>query len=327
MAVDITNYGGRIVRWMAPDRNGRFQNIVLGFNSIDTYLKAHEPYFGSIIGRFSNRIENGQFSLNGKKYSLTINNGVNHLHGGANGFHHVVWEATQHDPQNLTLGYKSTDGEEGYPGDLTVEVHYELTDKNELKIKFNATTSKPTIVNLTSHSFFNLAGVAGGSITDHQLMINADTYTPIKHNLIPSGEIAPVQHTPFDFTSPTSIGKRINQDNLQLNIADGYDHNFILAKEKPNALSLAAQVTETASGRTMTIHTTKPGLQFYSGNFLNGKDKKIPGIPFNRRTAFCLEPQFFPNSPNQSNFPSTTLRPGDVYKSTTVYTLGVFPLV
>lgn len=319
MKVAITNYGGRIVSWMVPDKNGNFDDIVLGFDNIQQYFTAKEKYFGALIGRYGNRIADGQFSLEGEFYNLAKNNGPNHLHGGLGGFHNVVWDAKQLDGQHLRLEYVSEDGEEGYPGTLKVQVLYILNDDNELKIDYTAVTDEATVVNLTNHAFFNLGGAASGTINDHELMINAEEYTPVDSTLIPTGEIAPVTNTPFDFTEPTAIGERLSQDNEQLAFGKGYDHNFVLDKEGQGTLTLAARVHEPESGRVMEIFTTEPGLQFYGGNFMDGSDTGKEGEPYEFRTAFCLEPQHFPDSPNQPQFPSTVLQPSQIYHTLSVY--------
>lgn len=322
MQVSITNYGGRIVSWLAPDKDGNYDDIVLGFDSIDGYLNANEIYFGALIGRFGNRIAEGEFSLNGSDYQLATNNGPNHLHGGPGGFHNVVWDATQLDHQHLVLQYISEDGEEGYPGTLKVKVHYILTDNNELKIDYTASTDKETPINLTNHAFFNLGGAASGSINDHKLLIEANSYTPVDSTLIPNGEITPVKKTPFDFRESKSIGKDLSENDKQLDYGQGYDHNFVLNKEKGNRLTRAAKVHDPESGRVLEILTTEPGIQFYGGNFLDGSDTGKEGKPYQHRTAFCLEPQHFPDSPNQSNFPSVVLEPDSVYHSLSVYQLS-----
>lgn len=322
MQVAITNYGGRIVSWLAPDRNGEFDDIVLGFDSIDGYLNANEIYFGALIGRYGNRIADGKFSLNGQDYELATNNGPNHLHGGPGGFHNVVWDALQLDKQHLVLTYISKDGEEGYPGNLKVRVDYILTDDNELKIDYTASTDKHTPVNLTNHAFFNLGGATSGTINNHELMIEADYYTPVDSTLIPSGEIAAVEGTPFDFTDLKSIGTDLQEDNEQLEFGKGFDHNFVLNEKSTKRLTRAAKVYEPQSGRVMEIYTTEPGLQFYGGNFMDGSDIGKEGKPYKYRTAFCLEPQHFPDSPNQDNFPSTTLEPDSIYHSLSVYKLS-----
>lgn len=319
MKVGITNYGGRIVSWLVPDSHGSFDDIVLGFDSIEGYLNANEIYFGALIGRYGNRIAKGEFQLNGQQYELATNDGSNHLHGGPGGFHNVVWEATQLDDQHLVLNYLFKDKEEGYPGNLNVQVQYVLTQNNELKIDYTAVTDDSTVINLTNHAFFNLGGAASGSINDHQLTIKGSRYTPVDSTLIPTGEIAPVENTPFDFTTPTAIGERLLEENTQLSYGKGYDHNFVLDKEEPGTLTKAAKVTDPESGRTMDIFTTEPAIQFYGGNFLDGSDTGKEGEPYKHRTAFCLEPQHFPDSPNQPQFPSTVLEPGEIYHSLSVY--------
>ncbi len=321
MQVAITNYGGRIVSWMAPDRDGDFDDIVLGFDSIEGYLNANEVYFGALIGRYGNRIAGGKFSLDGTEYTLATNNGPNHLHGGPGGFHNVVWDAELLDKQNLRLTYFSEDMEEGYPGNLQVQVIYSLDEDNKLRVDYTAFTDEKTVVNLTNHAFFNLAGAASGTINNHELMIDADAYTPVDSTLIPFGEIAPVQGTPFDFRQAKAIGRDLETDNEQLEFGMGYDHNFVLNKQREGALSLAARVREPESGRVMRIYTTEPGLQFYGGNFLDASDTGKEGKPYEFRTAFCLEPQHFPDSPNHENFPSTVLEQGSIYHSLSVYQL------
>ena len=316
----ITNYGGIVVRLKTPDRNGQLADVVLGFDTLDDYLKGH-PYFGAIIGRYGNRIAKGRFQLNGVEYKLAVNNGENHLHGGLKGFDKVVWNArdvSTAEAPALELTYTSKDGEEGYPGTLHVTVVYTLTPANELKIDYAATTDKDTIVNLTNHSYFNLAGQGEGDILGHELMINASRFTPVDAGLIPTGELRSVEGTPFDFRKPVAIGARINQDDQQLKYGNGYDHNFVLDRTG-DGLVLAARVTEPKSGRVMEVYTTEPGIQFYSGNFLDGSNKGKGGKIYRRRYGFCLETQHFPDSPNKPNFPSTALRPGAKYQSTTVY--------
>jgi aldose 1-epimerase len=317
-------YGGIITSLRVPDRSGKFDDIVLGFDRLDDYLKEH-PFFGAIIGRYGNRIAKGQFALNGQTYKLATNNGPNHLHGGNKGFDKVLWGVEPIDvhPQSwVTFSRTSPDGEEGYPGNLRVRVTYRLTDKNELIVDYSATTDKPTPVNLTQHSYFNLAGQGSGDILGHELMVNADRYTPVDATLIPTGELAPVEGTPFDFRKPTAIGARINATHPQLKAGGGYDHNWVLNR-KGAGLQLAARVREPKTGRTLEIATTEPGIQFYSGNFLDGTLKGKGGALYRHRTGFCLETQHFPDSPNQSNFPSTVLKPGEEYKTRTVFTFGV----
>lgn len=322
MQIAITNYGGRIVSWLAPDRDGKLADIVLGFNSIDEYLNANEIYFGALIGRYANRIAKGKFVLNDKKYQLDQNNGPNHLHGGPGGFHNVVWDATQLDEQHLVLTYFSEDGEEGYPGKLNVKVQYILTDDNVLKIDYTAVTDEATPVNLTNHAFFNLAGAASGTINGHELLIEAESYNPVDSTLIPTGEIASVDGTPFDFTSSKPIGKDLGDEHQQLKHGKGYDHNFVLNKPDAHILTRAAKVFDPYSGRVMEIFTTEPGIQFYGGNFLDGSDTGKEGKSYEHRNAFCLEPQHFPDSPNQDNFPSTILNTNSVYHSLSIYRLS-----
>jgi aldose 1-epimerase len=318
----ITNYGGIVVSLKTPDRNGAMADIVLGFDSLDGYLKEH-PYFGAIIGRYGNRIARGRFTLDGAEYKLAANNGPNSLHGGVRGFDKVVWTARETQTGGspaLELIYVSRDGEEGYPGTLTAKVTYTLTDDDELRIDYLATTDKPTVVNLTNHSYFNLKGGGNGDILGHRLMINAERFTPVDSTLIPTGELKPVKGTPFDFTQPTPIGDRINANDPQIKAGGGYDHNFVLNRSG-DGLSLAARVSEPTTGRSMEVTTTEPGVQFYSGNFLDGTITGRGGT-YQQRFGFCLETQHFPDSPNQAKFPSTVLRPGEEYRTTTVYKFG-----
>ena len=321
LEASITNYGGKVVSLIVPDRNGVFADVVLGFSSIQDYLKANGPYFGALIGRYGNRIAKGSFTLDGQTYKLATNNGPNGLHGGKKGYNAVVWDAVQPDAHTLELSYLSPDGEEGYPGNLTVKVTYQLTDDNELKIEYSANTDKNTVINLTHHSFFNLAGECNGTINDHILMINADKYTPVDERLIPTGELAPVAGTPFNFRVAKPIAQDLFTPNKQLDCGKGYDHNFVLTKTLRNgdALSLAARITDPVSGRSMEVLTNEPGLQFYGGNFLNGSDVGKSKKPYLFRTAFCLETQHFPDSPNHPNFPSTELKPGEKYHSVCIY--------
>ncbi len=314
----ITNYGGRVVSLWIPDKNGKMEDIVLGYESIDDYLNSNEIYFGALIGRYGNRISKGRFSLNNTDYALAVNNGENHLHGGKKGFNNVVWDAKQLNAHTLQLDYFSKDMEEGYPGNLSVKVIYTLTKNNELKIEYWATTDAPTHVNLTHHSFFNLHGAGNGSINDHILQINATHYTPVDEGLIPTGEILEVKGTPMDFTTATPIGKRVEDDFEQLKFGLGYDHNWVL-NPSGSELNFAAKITEPKSGRTIEVFTTEPGLQFYGGNFLNGSDIGKYGKKYEYRTAFCLETQHYPDSPNHENFPSTLLNPGEKYHSICMY--------
>jgi aldose 1-epimerase len=322
MQVKITNYGAIITSIQVPDRDGKLADVALGYHHVENYINAvDKPYFGAVVGRYGNRIAKGSFTLNGETYSLAINNPPNHLHGGIIGFDKVVWDAklTQGDGwKGLELSYLAKDKEEGYPGNLKVTVTYQLTDDNELRVDYRATTDKATPVNLTQHTYFNLKGEGEGTILDHELMINAKTYTPIDAGSIPTGEMPPVAGTPFDFTTAKPIGRDINQQDQQLKHGLGYDHNFVLDK-KAGELSLAARVHEPISGRIMEIHTTEPGIQFYCGNFLDGRLKGKSGKPYVHRGGFCLETQHYPDSPNQPNFPSTILEPGKEYKSTTIF--------
>lgn len=316
----IITYGGTVVSLKMPDRKGKMDDVVLGCDSMDAYQK-NTAYLGALIGRYGNRIAKGKFTLNGVEYTLATNNGENHLHGGIKGFDKAVWSAT---PLNrpggpaLRLTYRSKDGEEGYPGNLSVTVIYTLTDNNELKVDYSATTDKDTVVNLTHHSYFNLAGAGSGDILGHQMFLNADRFTPIDDGLIPTGELRSVKGSPMDFTKPTAIGERIEQSNEQLRFGMGYDHNWVLNK-RGRALTLAARVYEPASGRVMEVYTTEPGIQFYSGNFLDGTISGKKGQVYNKRNGFCLEAQHFPDSPNKPKFPSTVLKPGRKYAQTTVY--------
>lgn len=322
LVAQITNYGGKVINLWTPDKNGDFADIVIGYETSAEYLNTTEIYYGTLIGRYGNRIANGQFTLNDSIYTLAKNNGENHLHGGIKGFNNVVWDAKKLDDQTLELTYLSVDGEEGYPGNLNVKVVYKLTDENELKVEYWATTDKPTPVNLTQHSFFNLKGAGNGDVNDHVMQIMADAYTPVDSTLIPTGEIAPVDGTPFDFRTPTVIGDRINDEHIQMKYGNGYDHNWVINKAE-GGLSYAAKVVEPASGRTLEVFTNEPGIQFYGGNFMTGKDTGKGGKVFAYRGAFCLETQHFPDSPNKPEFPSTILNPGEEYYSVCVYRFGV----
>jgi aldose 1-epimerase len=317
--VRATNYGGIITSIRVPDRSGRFGDVVLGFDSLEPYLKGH-PFFGAIVGRYGNRIAKGRFALDGKTYSLAANNGPNHLHGGVKGFDKHVWQAQASGGNALVLTRRSPDGEEGYPGNLDVRITYTLTDRNELRVDYHATTDKPTPVNLTQHTYFNLAGQ--GDILGHEMTIEADRYTPVDSDLIPTGELASVAGTPFDFRKPTAIGARIESSNPQIANGRGYDHNWVLNRSG-SGLQPAAHVSDPVSGRTLDVLTTEPGVQFYTGNFLDGTLTGKGGTVYRRRTGFCLETQHFPDSPNQPAFPSTILEPGREYRTQTVFRFGV----
>ncbi len=318
MEVSITNFGAAVVALKTPDRQGKFADVVLGYDDLAGY-ENDKSFFGATIGRYGNRIAHGKFTLNGKAFTLAKNDGENHLHGGVKGFNKVVWEAkdvSAADGPALQLDYTSKDGEEGYPGNLAVQVTYTLTNNNELRIDYRATTDKPTVVNLTNHSYFNLAGQ--GDILQHQLRLNAGKFTPVDATLIPTGELRSVTGTPFDFSTPTAIGARIGNDDEQLKFGKGYDHNFVLDGSL-GTLRPAAQVYEPTTGRVMDVLTTEPGIQFYSGNFLDGKAHGKSGTMYQHRSAFCLETQHFPDSPNKSSFPTTVLNPGTQYQTTTIY--------
>lgn len=322
LIAQITNYGGRVVNLFVPDKQGNFEDIVTGYSNLEGYINSNEVFYGTLIGRYGNRIAKGQFVLNDSVFTLPLNNGANHLHGGPKGFHNVVWDAVQQDDKTLLLSYLSADGEMGYPGNLQVNVTYELTDDNELKIQYWATTDKPTHVNLTHHSFFNLKGAGNGEINDHLLQLNASYYTPVDSGLIPTGEIAPVEGTPFDFRNLTAIGSRVSEENQQLKYGLGYDHNWVL-DAAPEGLNFAAKVVEPASGRTMEVYTNEPAIQFYGGNFMDGSDTGKYGKVYSHRGALCLETQHYPDSPNQPAFPSTLLNPGDEYYSVCIYKFGL----
>jgi len=316
--VKITNYGATVTSIKAPDKNGKFEDVALGYDNLKGYLDKN-PHLGSVAGRYANRIAKGQFTLAGKTYTLAKNNGENHLHGGPKGFYQAVWTVTP-SPANdaVTLKYLSKDGEEGYPGNLDVTVTYTLTDKNELKIDYAATTDKETILNLTNHSYFNLAGAGNGDILNHQLKINSDQITPVDKTMIPTGDVKQVAGTPFDFTNLTAIGARINDQDEQLILGKGYDHNFIL-KTSNNITTPAVEVYEPTTGRVMEVFTDQPGVQLYTGNFLDGTITGKGGKVYNQRYGFCLETQHYPDSPNKPNFPNVTLKPGQRFATTTIY--------
>jgi len=320
MEVRAMNYGGIIVSLRVPDKKGVLADVVLGFDALDAYLN-NKPYFGAIIGRYANRIAKGKFPLDGVEYRLARNNGMNSLHGGLKGFDKVLWHGEQFENNHgigVVFTYTSKDGEEGYPGNLKTTVTYTLTDQNELQIEYEATTDKATPVNLTNHSYFNLAGEGNGDILGHELMLNADRFTLVESTLIPTGELPSVARTPFDFTEPTAIGARIDANNEQLAIAHGYDHNFVLNR-KSSRLELAGRVHEPQTGRVLEVYTTEPGIQFYTGNFLDGTITGKNEHAYKKRAALCLETQHFPDSPNHSHFPSSILKPELIYHSRTVY--------
>lgn len=313
LVAKITNYGGIVTSLQVPDRKGNFADIVLGYDSLEEYIKDN-PYFGALIGRYGNRIGKGKFTLDGAKYTLATNNGPNHLHGGIKGFDKVVWDAKpkqMNEGPALKLTYLSKDGEEGYPGNLSCTVIYTLNNKNELKVSYEAEADKATVINLTHHGYFNLAGHDSGDILGHEVMLNAEHFTPVDEGLIPTGEIKQVKGTPMDFTKATAIGARIAQ------VEGGYDHNYVL-KGGGGSLGLAARVYEPKTGRVMEVYTTEPGIQFYSGNFLDGSNKG-KGAVYNKHNGFCLETQHFPDSPNKPDFPSVVLRPGEKYRHLTVH--------
>lgn len=319
----IINYGGIVVSLKVRDRAGKLGDVVLGYDKLDDYVK-ETPYFGCLVGRYGNRIGKGKFLLNGQTYTLATNNGPNHLHGGIKGFDKVVWTAAVKDGKKnpaVTLKYVSKDGEEGFPGTLSVTAVYTLTEQNELRLDYTATTDKATICNLTHHSYFNLAGE--GDVLKHEVRILADCFTPVDATLIPTGEIRPVDGTPFDFRKSTAIGARVNDKDEQIKFGGGYDHNWVIKKKSAGSLGLMARVYEPTSGRVMEVLSTEPGLQFYGGNFLDGKLIGKGGKAYQYRTGFCMEPQHYPDSPNRPEFPSVVLTPGQVYKNTIIYRFSV----
>lgn len=325
--VRAMTYGGIIVSLRTPDRRGQLDDIALGYDTAAEYVTNPRAYFGAIVGRYANRIAKGRFVLDGKTYQLATNNGANHLHGGKQGFDAVLWRGEPFDDDRgagVVFAYTSRDGEEGYPGTLNARVTYTLTEKNELIFDFEATTDAPTIVNLSQHTYFNLAGHGARDVLDHELQLFADRYTPVDDTLIPNGELATVEGTPFDFRQPTRIGARIDQDDAQLRRGRGYDHTFVLTRPG-KGLQPAAKVIERSTGRTMQVATTEPGVQLYTGNFLDGKSRGKQGRAYGHRYGFCLETQHFPDSPNKPQFPSTALRAGDTYRSRTVLTFGTEP--
>lgn len=322
--IAVTNYGGAVLAIMAPDKNGKFANVIQGHDSIDHVINSHEPFLSTLIGRYGNRIANGKFLLDGQEYSLTINNGPNSLHGGPTGFHARVWDAEQVTPQSLKLHYLSADGEEGFPGNLDVTVVYTLSNQNEFIITYSAVTDKTTLVNLTHHGFFSLSGIANptASVENNIVTINADFYTPMDNVSIPTGEIAKVEGTPMDFRTPHTVGERIDDKFQQLVFGAGYDHCYVLNKTESGSLELAATCKDPKSGRLMEVYTTEAGVQLYTGKWLNGF-KGAHGATFPARSAICFEAQCFPDTPNKPHFPSATLLPGDEYQQITIYKFSV----
>lgn len=319
----FTNFGARIVGLWVPDKEGKLCDVVLGFSKASDYNNPKEPFFGTIVGPFGNRIAKGKFKLDDKNYTLAVNNGPNTLHGGFKGVHFAHWTLKKADRSSLTFAYTLPDGQEGFPGNIQMEVTYTLNDKNELMIAYRAETDKKTVINLTNHAYFNLNGEGSGTILDHQLQLFANQYTPVDSTLIPTGQLAEVKGTAFDFTSPKTIGKDINATDRQLTYGKGYDHNFVLSKEKEGEWYKAAQVVGDKSGIIMDILTTEPGIQFYSGNFMNEQVQLKNGKKDSFRTAFCLEPQHFPDAPNQPNFPTTIVSPGQVYQTKSLYRFSI----
>lgn len=327
MEVGVTNYGAVITSWLAPNKAGRYENVVIGFDSVDGYIK-NPSYFGAVVGRYGNRIANGQFSIDGVDYQLAINNSPNNLHGGDQGFDKVLWETKEFvndSSVGLVLTYFSKDMEEGFPGNLTTQVTYTLTGDDALAIDYYATTDRTTHVNLTQHSYFNLSGNVSRDVLGHKLMINAGEITPVDATLIPTGSLMPVDGTPLDFREATVIGERINDDHSQIKFGHGYDHNWVLDSTgiDKNGLTLAAVLTDSISGRKMEVFTQEPGIQFYSGNFMNAETMGNGGVVFDYRHGLCLETQHFPDTPNQPQFPSTLLNPGEEYRTRTIYKFGV----
>lgn len=320
MTAAITNYGGRLVSLLVPDNEGNLRDVIVGYGSVGAFVDSSESYFGATIGRVGNRIAKGKFTLDGKEYSIFTNNGPNTLHGGKKGFNAVVWDASQPNDTSLVLHYLSKDGEEGYPGNLDVTVTYSLTSDNGFKCDYKATTDKKTVVNLTNHAYFNLNGEGSGTINNHILQINADRFTPVDSTLIPTGELQSVSGTPFDFTQPRTIGFKIEEANDQLRYGGGYDHNFVL---NGSGMKKAATVIGDQSRIQMDVFTQEPGLQFYGGNFMQGANTLKSGKKDEYRTAFCLETQHFPDSPNQPSFPSIELNPGQTYQTTSLYKFSV----
>jgi len=323
VSLTICNYGGRIVSLHTPDKKGTMGDIVCGFNSLQEYINAKEQYHGALIGRYANRIADAKFSIDGTKYSLTVNNGPNSLHGGPKGFHNQVWEVIEHSSSAIKLRYISYDMEEGFPGTLTTVVNYELNNNNELIITYTASTDKKTVINLTNHAYFNLAGEGNGDILQHEVIINSSHITEVNEYCIPTGHHAKVDNIPFDFRKPKTIAKDLNKEHLQLKNGNGYDHNFLIDNAEPGVLSFAAQATEPLSGRKMTVYTTEPSIQFYIGNFFDGSDIGKSGGPYKKRCSFAFETQHYPDSPNHPHFPTTVLKPGEKFHSKTIYKFGI----
>ena len=323
MEVAVTNYGAKVVSLMTPDREGRMVDVVLGHPSIEDYLVSEEPYFGAICGRYANRICKGRFELDGETYHLAVNNGPNALHGGLKGFNSVVWDARRINDATLELSYTSADGEEGYPGELQVTVTYHVTALNELVIMYNATTSRPTVLNLTNHSYFNLSGEGDPYIGDHVLTLNADTYLPTDETAIPLGEPQPVEGTPMDFRTPHTVGERINDDFEQLKIGRGYDHTYVINRKEGEEMVLFARCSSPKTGITMEVETTQPSAQLYTGNWMTGNFAAKHGHHYPMRAALCLETQHYPDSPNHPSYPTTELRPGEMFDHTTIFRFGV----
>jgi aldose 1-epimerase len=318
----ITNYGARVVGMLVHDKSNAIRDVVIGFDKLKHFIQSEEPFFGAVVGRYGNRIAKGRFTLDGQNYQLDINNGINSLHGGRTGFHNRVWKVIDADSSSITLSYLSVDGEEGYPGSVTTSITYSLTEDNELKMEYTITTDKATVVNVTNHNFWNLNGEGSGTINNHQLMIAAEQYLEVDSTLIPTGTVK-VENTPFDFRTYHAIGKRLSIKNPQLEYGIGYDHNYVLDKGLTQQPDLVASVKGDQSGIQMDVYTTEPGMQFYGGNVMKGKHTLKSGARDEFQTAFCLETQHFPDSPNQPEFPSTVLTPGSVYKSSTIYKFGI----
>lgn len=319
MHAQLTNYGARVASLIVPDQEGNPIDVVIGMSSVEDYQNSTEAYFGATIGRYGNRLAKGKFTLNGQEYSVPLNNGDNALHGGNKGFQDVVWDVDSVDDNSIVFSYLSPDMEEGFPGNLNVKVRYTLTDENELKIDYEATTDKTTVINLTNHAFFNLNGEGSGDILNHRLQVYADRFVPVNENLIPTGELAPVEGTPFDFQEPKTIGQDIEAEDQQLEYGNGYDHTFVLSGKEASGMTHAATAWGNQTGIVMDVYTEEPGMQLYTGNFMEGKNEMKTGSTDDFRTAFCLETQHFPDSPNQPDFPSTVLEPGDTYSTSTIY--------